>query len=65
MSAAFPETLTTDDIATALKVDVDQARKLMRRHKDILKPFKLGRENRVTAESFEIFTHLLIHNKLG
>lgn len=64
MVADFPDTLTTDEIATALRLDVDNTRKLMRRHADVLKPFKLGRENRVTIESFEIFKSLLLQNKL-
>jgi hypothetical protein len=60
----LPDLLTTDDLASLLRLDVDQVRQVIRKHKDILRPFKLGRENRIERESFETFYSLLKQNKL-
>lgn len=61
----LPDMLTTDDMATLLRIDVEAVRHQVRKHKEILKPFKLGREVRVTKESFEIYYSLLQNQKIS
>lgn len=61
----LPDMLTTDDIAQLLRLDVDAVRHQIRKHSDIMKPFKLGRETRVLKENFELYFSLLQQNKLS
>lgn len=60
----MPDYLTTDDIASILRIDVDQARNQIRKHKDVLHPFKIGRELRIEREKFELFLSLKKQGKI-
>ena len=55
----LPDLLTTEDIVQLLRSDVATVRRTIRKHKEILKPFKLGRYTRITKENFETFFKLL------
>lgn len=61
----LPDMLTTDEIAQLLRKDVEAVRHQIRKHSDILKPFKIGRETRVMKESFEIYVSLLQNKKIS
>lgn len=61
----LPDMLTTDDMATLLRKDVEAVRHQIRKHRDILKPFKLGRETRIMKESFEIYFSMLQQSKIS
>lgn len=51
--------LTTQDLADHFEIEIESARALVRKHKAILKPFLIGRENRFLQGSFEkLIEHL-------
>lgn len=62
---SLPNHITTDELATLLRQDVEHTRNLARKHKDVLQPFKLGKHNCFTRENVEIFYHLLTTGKLN
>jgi hypothetical protein len=61
----LPDMLTTDDMAKLLRKDVDAIRHQIRKHSEILKPFKFGRETRIMKEDFEMYISLLQQQKLS
>lgn len=61
----LPDHITTEELAEVLRVDIERTRNMVRKHKDILRPFKLGRENSFTRENVETFYHLLTSGKLS
>ncbi len=63
--ASLPDHINTEELSELLRVDIERTRNMVRKHRDILKPFKLGRENSFTRENVEIFYHLLTSGKLN
>lgn len=61
----LPHLLTTDDFASVTRTDVESARHQIRKHSEILRPFKLGRETRIERENFETYYSLLTQGKIN
>lgn len=55
----LPEILSITDIASYMRMDLESARHFARQHRQALKPFKVGRENRFPAREFKIFVSRL------
>lgn len=60
----LPEMIDTQELAELLRLDIEQTRKIVRRNKDVLRPFKLGRDNRFLRENVEVFYNLLTSGKV-
>lgn len=50
---SMPEFLTIVDISNIIRLDVAEARRFVRRNREMLKPFKAGREVRCQASNFK------------
>ena len=50
----LPEVITVVDISQLLRLDIEPAREFCRKHRQDLKPFKVGRENRYLSSNFKI-----------